>query len=225
MTYRHGDAGTATVRDHWWWRPGWRFGRRVYTFHIIFENEGLVAGVADLRRLAAKYQRRLAALPGLDLVPRRWLHLTMQNVGLTDDVSDTDCEAVVDRARAAYSELAPFDLTFDAVEVRREAIAFRPWPAEPVKRLREASRVAISVVLGEVPEAPEHAHGFQPHVTLAYSNAAGPAEPLLAAVRDVDEAPATVWVRAACLIVLDRDERIYRWTTRATIPLGSSAGY
>ena len=199
-------------------------GRRAYTFHITFEDEDLVAGVADLRRLAAEYQRRLAALPGLDLVALRWLHLTMQNVGFTDDVSNTDCEAVVDRARAACSELAPFDLTFDAVEVRQEAIAFRPSPPEPVNRIREALRGVISSVLGEVPEAPEHAHGFQPHVSLAYSNASGPAEPLIAAVQSVDTAPATVRVRAASLIVLDRDERMYRWTTRAPIPLGSSAG-
>lgn len=219
---RQKGARSAAVRDHWWWRPGWHPGRRAYTFHITFEDEGLVAGVADLRRLAAEYQRRLAALSGLDLVPLRWLHLTMQNVGFTDDVSNTDCDAVVDRARAACSELAPFDLTFDAVEVRQEAIAFRPWPAEPVNRLREALRAAVSAVLGEVPEAPEHVHGFEPHVSLAYSNASGPAEPLIAAAQSVDVAPAKVQVRAASLIVLDRDERVYRWTTRAIIPLGSA---
>src|SRR5262245_33980474 len=82
-----------TVRDHWWWRPGWRLGRRAYTFHITFED-GTVEGGPDLHRLTAAYQASLAGMPGLDLVPLQWLHLTMQNVGFTDEVGESDVQAV-----------------------------------------------------------------------------------------------------------------------------------
>jgi hypothetical protein len=106
--------------------------------------------------------------------------------------------------------------------VRAEAIAFRPSPTEPVAVLRNTVRLAIGAVRGTVPEAPKHAHGFQPHVSLAYVNAPGPAAPLVEAVDSVREAPVSVLVRAASLIVLDRDERVYRWATYETIALGTS---
>jgi 2'-5' RNA ligase len=210
-----------TVRDHWWWRPGWRLGRRAYTFHITFED-ATVDGSEELRRLVATYQRRLEGIGGLDMVPLPWLHLTMQNVGFTDEVSDSDCRAIAVAARDGCAQLAPFQLTFDQVEVRAEAIAFRPSPPAPVAMLRDTVRSAIAAVLGTIPEAPEHAHGFQPHVSLAYVNAPGPAAPLVEAVDGVREAPVSVLVRAASLIVLDRDERVYRWRTHETIALGTS---
>jgi 2'-5' RNA ligase len=211
-----------TVRDHWWWRPGWRLGRRAYTFHITFED-AVVDGAEELRRLVRSYQRRLEGVGSLDMVPLRWLHLTMQNVGFTDEVSDSDCRAVAAAAREMCARLAPFLLTFNEVEVRAEAIAFRPSPAEPVAALRDTVRSAIASVRGAIPEAPEHAHGFQPHVSLAYVNAPGPAAPLVEAVSSVEEAPVSVLVGAASLIVLDRDERVYRWSRYETISLGSAA--
>jgi 2'-5' RNA ligase len=208
------------MRDHWWWRPGWRIGRRAYTFHITFEDDAAVDGVANLHRFASDYQRGLAGRSELDLVPLRWLHLTMQNVGFTDDVSEPDVHAVLTIAQELCGELAPFDLTFDAVEVRGEGIAVRPAPAEPVSQVREAVRTAIGTLRGTVPEAPEHAHGFEPHVSLAYSNRVAPQDPLIDIIESVDAAPAVVTVRAARLIVLDREERVYQWQTYGKVPLG-----
>jgi 2'-5' RNA ligase len=207
------------MREHWWWRPGWRIGRRAYTFHITFDDDAAVEGSADLRRLVSDYQQALATLGGLDLVPLQWLHLTMQNVGFTDEVSEKDIESVLATARDMCSQLPAFELTFDRAEVRREAIAMRPSPAEPVSRLRGTVRAAIGTVLGEVPEAPEHAHGFEPHVSMAYSNREGPVEPYAAVVKGIEPVPAIVGVRAVKLIVLDRDERVYRWRTIGNVPL------
>jgi hypothetical protein len=103
-----------TVRDHWWWRPGWRLGRRAYTFHVTFEDAS-VDGAGELRRLVAAYQRRLQGVAGLDMVPLSWLHLTMQNLGFTDEVSDSDCRAIASAAREGCARRAPFQLTFDKV--------------------------------------------------------------------------------------------------------------
>ncbi len=210
------------MRDHWWWRPGWHVGRRAYTFHITFDDDTAVSGIADLRRLASEYQRALSTLPGLDLVPLRWLHLTMQNVGFTDEVSEADARAVLAAARDRCSELPPFGLTLGRPEVRGEAVALRPFPAEPVCQLRDAVWAAIRSVRGVVPEAPEHAHGFDPHVSIAYSNRDAPSEPVADAIERVVPDAAAVTVRAAKLIVLDRDERVYRWATFGDVALGCS---
>ncbi len=210
------------MRDHWWWRPGWHVGRRAYTFHITFDDDSAVDGIADLRRLTSEYQRALAMLPGLDMVPLRWLHLTMQNVGFTDQVSEADAQAVLAAARDRCSELAPFGLGLGQAEVRGEAVALRPFPAERVCQVRDAVRAAIRLVRDVVPEAPEHARGFDPHVSIAYSNADAPSEPVADAIERVASDAAAVTVRAAKLIVLDRDERVYRWTTFGDVALGGS---
>ncbi len=107
----------------------------------------------------------------------------MQNVGFTDEVSDADARAVLTAARTACVQLVPFELIFDAVEVREEAVAFRSVPPEPVCRLRDVVRAAIETVRGQIPDAPEHAHGFQPHVSVAYANADGPSDAVVEAVR------------------------------------------
>src|SRR6202035_5627646 len=75
-----GDA--ERMRDHWWWRPGWRPGRRMYAWHFTFDGETALHELVDV------YQQRLAGLPGLDPIPRQWLHLTTQGIGFTDEVPD-----------------------------------------------------------------------------------------------------------------------------------------
>ncbi len=206
-------AHAERMRDHWWWRPGWRAGRRFYTWHITFGDD------TDLHELVKKYQAALD-MSGVDLIPSEWLHLTMQGVGFTDEVDETDVKQIVQAARQRCADLAPFEVTFERPLVEPEAIMFRVTPAEPVRRLRAAIREAIADVWGadNVPEA----EGFAPHVSLAYSNADGPAQPFIDALGGVRAEPVTVTVRAAQLIVLNRDERMYRWTTYATVPLGGN---
>jgi hypothetical protein len=67
---RPGERAVSRVAYHWWWRPGWRPGRRFYIVHATF------AGAPAVQALAAKARDRLAGLPGLDLIPGQWLHLT-----------------------------------------------------------------------------------------------------------------------------------------------------
>jgi hypothetical protein len=88
-----------TITDHWWWRPG----RRRYAWHVTF------ADIPSVGRLAARARARarLAGLPGLDLVPARWLHLTMQDVGFTDEVPDADLAAIVAAARRYLTGTPP----------------------------------------------------------------------------------------------------------------------
>ncbi len=59
------------MTDHWWWRPGWRPGRRMYYWHVTFPEAPAV------QAFAAAARERLAGLPGMDLVPGQWLHLTI----------------------------------------------------------------------------------------------------------------------------------------------------
>ncbi|MFD6781277.1 2'-5' RNA ligase family protein [Streptomyces diastaticus] len=202
---------TQMMADHWWWRPGWRPGRTFLTWHLTFE------GQRDVHRLAAAHRAALSVLPGLTLVPDRWLHLTMQGVGFTDEVDAGAVDRIVAAATRRLQEISPFDLTLGRAAVQPEAVLLAGAPAAPAAAVRTAIRAAIGSVL----PVPEPADDFRPHVSVAYSAAAGPAEPVRAAVEAITAPPATARITHADLIVLHRDRQMYEWETYASVPVGS----
>lgn len=204
------------MRDHWWWRPGWRAGRSFYTWHVTFDDQPTV------HRLAADYAPVLDHLPTLDPVPVRWLHLTMQGVGFTDSVDRVDVDAIVRAARGRCAGLAPFTVVLGPSRVDPEALKLPAKPEEPVIALRAAIRAAIGDVWGP-DEVPEDANGFRPHVSLAYSNADGPSEPIAERLAARSGTSAEITVRSAALIELNRDHRAYEWAHIASADLGVSA--
>jgi 2'-5' RNA ligase len=203
------------VRDHWWWRPGWQAGRRLYTWHLTFQ------GQHELHRLVGAYQDALV-LPGLDLVPLEWLHLTMQSVGFTDEVSERQVRQVVAAAEQRCGALARFTLTLGPAQVDQEGVTLPVVPQGPVRWLRMAVRGAVAEVLG-VERVPERAERFWPHVSVAYSNANGPAAPIIGRVERVGALRAVATVGQVWLLELERVGHLYRWETLAAVPLGTMA--
>ncbi len=199
------------LREHWYWRPGWRQGRSFYTWHLTFDGQTALFDLA--RRIQA-----ILDLPGLDAVPMEGLHLTMQGVGFTDEVSSEDLAAIVAAARDRCAALAPFRLTLGPVDPDPEALALLVCPWAPVERVRLAIRDAIGSVWSEVPEPLD---GFRPHVTVAYSGASVPVDEIRERIRALrDVAPISVDIGEVQLIALNRDERVYRWDVVESVPLG-----
>jgi 2'-5' RNA ligase len=203
-----------TMRNHWWWRPGWQTGRRFYTWHLTFEGQG------DVHRLAAEYRDALDQLGPdvLTLIPDQWLHLTMQGVGFVGEVPQSTVDAIVAAAGERLAAIPAFDITLGpTARIDPEAILLPAQPADPVRAVRDAIRAAIGDVL---PDIPEEADGFLPHVSVAYSAGDGPAAPVVKAVDDGEFALARARISSAELIVLNRDNLMYEWETYATVPLG-----
>ncbi|KOX21272.1 hypothetical protein ADK67_27840 [Saccharothrix sp. NRRL B-16348] len=204
------------MRDHWWWRPGWKVGRSFYTWHITFGDQ------PGAQQLVTDYAPVLAALPQLDPVPPRWLHLTLQGIGFTDEVLRDDVNRIVEAARKRCAELEPFTVTIGPAHVDPETIQMPARPLEPLAQLRLALRAAIGDVWGP-DNVPEPETGFRAHVSLAYSNAAGAAEPLAEALRIHGEHTGKVTVSSVSLINLNRDRKAYEWTDVASVPFGAVA--
>ncbi|MEQ4720936.1 2'-5' RNA ligase family protein [Nonomuraea sp. B19D2] len=183
----------------------------MYTFHTTFQDQ------PALHRLVAAYHGQLSGLSGLDLIPFKWLHLTMQGIGFTDEVSDTDIAAITKAVTSRLQSLEPVQLTFTRPVPAPEALQFHVQPADRMRGIRQAVREAIADVWGweMVPDSDQ----WTPHVSIAYSNSDGPIEPYAEALDSVSAEPVTITVSHIQLIVLDRDEHVYRWTTKATIPL------
>jgi 2'-5' RNA ligase len=197
------------MRNHWWWRPGWRVGRSMYTWHVTFDDQ------SQLHELVSAYQSALSSLPGLDLIPERWLHLTMQGIGFTDEVSEREIADIADAARKHLANQRPVSLTVGPASVDPEAIMFEVMPTDALSPVRSAIRAAISDVRGAagVPETEE----WTPHISLAYSNNDGIAAPYVAAVDSVSNPPVTLTISKVHLIELNRDTRLYQWITKAEV--------
>ncbi|MBC3194161.1 2'-5' RNA ligase family protein [Pseudonocardia sp. C8] len=207
-----------TLRDHWWPRPGWHPGRLVYTWHLTFDD------APELHRLAAAYQRQLATLPGLNLVPLEWLHLTVQGVGYTDEIDDDALRAVVTSVQKRLAGVPAFDARFSQPTIFAEAIVLTPEPSEPFHAIQTAIRDGIADALGAdaVNTGPAQSAQFRPHVSLAYSAAEHASEPYRAALDAIEPAPASTRIARATLITQNRvlaPEWVYRWTTEADAPL------
>ena len=173
-----------------------------------------------VHRLAADYAPILNDLPTLDPIPLRWLHLTLQGIGFTDKVDHAGVDAIADAARDRCAALAPFTITLGPARVDPEALMLPVRPVEPVTSLRAAIRAAITDVWGP-DNVPEDPHGFRPHVSLAYSNTTGPAEPIIQRLAARAVTVAEITVHRATLIDLNRDHRAYEWTDIATAKLGT----
>ncbi|MEU6071300.1 MULTISPECIES: 2'-5' RNA ligase family protein [Streptomyces] len=205
-------SDTETMRNHWWWRPGWSVGRRFYTWHLTFEQQD------DVHRLAAEYRAALAPLgDAFTPIPDQWLHLTMQGIGFVGESKEKDVDSIVAAAGERLADIPAFDVEIGPAVMDPEAILLHVHPDEPVRQVRNSIRAAIGDVLGE---APERAEGFIPHVSVAYSAADGPAAPVAAALAGLDFTPARARITSAELIVLHRDRQMYEWETFAKVPLG-----
>lgn len=202
------------VRDHWWWRPGWKVGRSFYTWHVTFAEQPAA------QRLVADYAHALAALPMFDPIPVRWLHLTLQGIGFTDEVPRGDVDRIVTATRKRCAELEPFTVVIGPAHVDPESIQMPARPLEPLAELRLAIRAAIGDVWGP-DNVPEPEEGFRAHVSLGYANAAGPAGPVANALEAHGGHTAEVTVTSVSLIDLNRDDKAYEWTDVTTVALGS----
>jgi 2'-5' RNA ligase len=210
------------MRRHWWWRPGWRPGRRLYAWHLTFGDQTVALGKADLRRVVRAYQVRLAGLPGLDLVPADGLHLTVQPIGFADEVGAGDLEPIVAAVRRRCTALAPVRVTLGPAQLQAEGVWLRVAPPTAVRRVRAAVRAGIAEVRGAA-RVPEAASGFTPHMSLAYSDNHGSDDPYAAALATMPPRSVTVELAAIELISLGRDTHLYRWETLATVPFGTRA--
>ncbi len=184
----------------------------MYAWHVTFGDQPAV------RDLAARARDLLRDVPGLDLIPGPWLHLTTQDVGFSDEVSAADLAAITAAARSRLAAVPSAEVTIGPARVVGEGIVGDAHPAAALRPVRDAVRAAIGETLGRerVPGQAE----WWPHVSLAYASADGPSAPAETALAGFDEA-AAITVTEVQLILLGRDEHRYQWETQATVRLGT----
>ncbi|MGO9778652.1 MAG: 2'-5' RNA ligase family protein [Streptosporangiaceae bacterium] len=185
----------------------------MYTWHVTFASH------PEVGELAARVQARLANLPSLDLIPGPWLHLTMQGIGFTDEVPEADITLILEGARKRLAAVSAPTTTIGPARIVGEGVAFEVDPQDGLTVVRAALREVIAEV--RTPQAVPDPDDWTAHVTVAYANTTGPGDAYDKALTG-GNGTVDLLVDAVQLIILGRDEHLYKWTTRADVPLGTS---
>jgi hypothetical protein len=112
----------ACVRDHWWWRPGWRLGRRLYAWHLTFEDQ------PELHRMVRGCQSRLG-MRGWTWCPWSGCTSRCRGVGFTDEVDEADVQHSAVAATRRCAQLAPLAVTLGPALVWSEGVLLQAVPA------------------------------------------------------------------------------------------------
>lgn len=204
-----------SVRNHWWWRPGWAEGRHFYACHLTLDDQ------PKLRDLIADYQQALTAVPEVDLIPPQWLHLTMQGIGFLDEINPDELAALADALTAELATIEPPKVEFRYLTIQAEAVYLKAHPADSLWPLRWKMHDAVVSVLGQSRTEPSPDRvKFNPHVSIGYINRDEDPEPIAEALQKITTRPVEVTFTKADLLEYHRDRRMYEWTSATPVPIG-----
>jgi hypothetical protein len=202
----------AQMEDHWWPRPGRRPGRELYQWDLLFDD------CPEVRAVAAKVQRRLTDLAGLDLVAPQWLHVTTYIAGFVDEIPGTGVRAMVDEASRLLSGVGPITVTIGRIFLAPQAVVL---PLEPFAELEPVLSVARVATRAGGTDGHQDTDPWRPHISVAYSNGAGPAAPVVAALGD--RLPdLAVTISSLNLVAQVQAGRSWQWRQVAEIEFGGS---
>ena len=199
------------MTDHWAIQPGTGPQHQQLMWPVTLGADQAVI------ELAGQAHRRIARIPGLDLVPPRWLHLTTLTSGPADVIAPGALAAMIKEAQHLLAAIAPITITLGRVLYHPRAVMLDAGPAGPFEPVIEAVRTATrhagsSTALYHDP--------WRPHITLAYSNATRPAAPVIQALGQ--SLPARqVTIRSVSLVTQSPGQR-WTWDLIADLPLAAS---
>ncbi|MDQ6946930.1 MAG: 2'-5' RNA ligase family protein [Actinomycetota bacterium] len=175
---------------------------------MLFHDQPLV------RELAAKAQDRLVRLPGLDMVPIQWLHLTTYIVGFVDEIPEAKIDAMVAEARRLLTGIPPIPVSLGRVFYHPEAVTLPVEPIGVLDPVLDAVRAASDSAgcAGHTDTNP-----WRPHISIAYSNSVFPAAPIIAALgRSLPAVKVTT--RSVSLVAQAQVGRTWQWRPVTEVP-------
>jgi 2'-5' RNA ligase len=201
--------------SHWTDMPEWNNSRHLWAVYLTFADQ------PKLHSMVSAYQRALSDLPQLDLIERRWLHLTMLGVAFTDEIDRMQAaELAEDCARVAASAHVP-SLVCHPPELDHDAIVVPVTPADELAELRQQLAKASLRVLGDhdLYRLPEPANGFDPHISIAYVNAPVAKREVRSRLESVKHPVTKLEMSSVSLIELMRADQKWSWRQEQRLPL------
>ena len=166
----------------------------------------------------AAYQHALRPLGFLDLIPRPWLHITIQGIGHAHTIAPDQLDTLTTAIRHNLATIPPPTLTFDKPRLHTEAVTIPPTDPTPLHTIRDAIRDAITTTHGPAEGTPpQH---YRPHVSAAYVNTTTSPTPIHEALALLDIPPTAITLTHITLMELHRDHRMYEWHALSIAPIG-----
>ena len=206
-------AATRTrLQDHWRWRPEWTPERTCLYWYLTFPPREVVDAVGR------EVLDRVVRTGWLDEVPPRWCHVTMTDVGFTDQIGASDVDAVRDAVAGAVADEGRLPLRLGPVRTYSSAVVLEVAPLHRLRALRSRVRGATTSTLGPR-HADVHRRLFWPHVSLGYVNRDVDQDEVRRLLRQVPPVDARVRVDQLTLAAVTRHGRGYRWEVRGRVAL------
>lgn len=127
-------------------------------------------------------QNRISKFSGLHMTPLRRLHLAVLIAGQADQIPEHDRKEMLAIARSCLADTGPITVEFSRIFYHPEAIVLTGHPAEALSPVREAAQRATQAVTGHCGGDDRSSPQWIPHVTLSYSTAIQPAQPIITAL-------------------------------------------
>jgi 2'-5' RNA ligase len=201
------------LRDHWVWRPEWTPERTCLYWYLTFRPEEITTAIG---KGAFQLVRRVS---WLDPVPVQWCHVTVADVGFTDELQPSDRDDVTAAVADSLRGEDRLPLTLGPLLTFSSAVVLATGPLARLRSVKDRVRRATSAVLGPR-HVDFHRHLYWPHVSLGYANRAVDADTV---ARFREHAPevgmAGVNVDALTLAAVTRRDRGYRWEVEAQVDL------
>lgn len=170
----------------------------------------LVGHHPQVQELAREAQKRLSGFTGLHMTPLQWLHITTLITGTTDEIVADDMKKMLMNAELSLSRTLPITISLGRILYHPEAIVLEVQPDHALDPILEAAQSATSAVSGENGVTGTPASSWIPHITLCYSTACQPAEPVISALGKTLPI-CEITVDALSLIIQRGPERLWDW--------------
>lgn len=213
MTQHSATRQVTHLQNHWRWRPEWTTGRECLWWYLTLAPHPALEGLH--RQLAQRLQRS----ESVDVIPRRWLHLTLHEVGYADRLPRRALDELVGAAVRRVGTLPRFTMRLGAPTVLPGAVVLPATPTGPLTELRRRLHESTRAFAGDRAPGP---HPVPPHVSLAYVRQDTLAEAVLRHVDEEAWEPVDVPASRVTLAAVTRRDRHYQWTDRGAVPLGAA---
>jgi 2'-5' RNA ligase len=161
----------------------------------------------EVAELVSTAQARLAGLPGLDLVPPEWLHMTTLIAGFSDEITADQVDAMADHARRLLARMPPIRITLGRILYHPRAIMLDARPHEALDPVLRIAQEATRLATGR--DRKLYHEPWVPHITVACSNMARPAAPVIEALGR-EQPPRDVAISSISLIS-QAPEHLWTW--------------
>jgi 2'-5' RNA ligase len=174
----------------------------------------------QVRALAETAQNRLARFDGLHMTPLHWLHMTVLVVGPSEEISPEQRADMLAEASRALSTIRPIKASLGQLFYHPEAVILGVRPGDALDPVFQAIEAATQKVTGRAGTMTS-GHTWIPHMTLCYSTAEQPAEPIISTLGT--ELPSCdITIRSVSLVDQRGAERSWNWKPVGTAHLGTT---